>query len=69
MNKLVPPPNVLQIFVRNKLRDGLTRSEIAALIRQRLRWHELEPATMDNYAAERYRLAHELLQSLEENSN
>lgn len=62
----VPPSNVLQIFVRNKLREGLTHPQIAALLRQRLRWPQLDPGQMTEFGKERYELATELLRQLEE---
>lgn len=62
----IHPPHVLLIFVRNKQREGLTCPQIAALLRKRLRWDELEPETMDALARERYEAAREVLRELEQ---
>lgn len=60
------PPHVLQIFVRNRSRQGVTNQEIAATLRKRLKWHELDPEAMTDAGRERYRLVDEMLRELEE---
>lgn len=59
------PPHILQIFVRNKAREGLTRVEIAALLRKRLRWSTLDPGKMNDLGKERYYQVDEFIKQLE----
>lgn len=66
---IIHPPHILQIFVRNKTREGLTRPEIAALLRKRLRWHELDPDKMSDLGKERYWQADKLLKELDGQKN
>lgn len=62
---IIHPPHIMAIFVRNKTKEGLTRPQIAALIRRRLRWDTLDPADMTPLGQERYRQTAELLKELE----
>lgn len=59
------PPHILRMYVRNRMRDGLTEQQVARLLRELMHWSELDPASMDDYGQRRYRDVDEYLKGLE----
>lgn len=62
---LLPPPNIIQIFIRNRTAQGWPQERIATALRTRLRWDVLDPKMMSEEQRERYEATAELLGELE----
>lgn len=59
------PPHILKVYVDNRLSEGMTTSQVAARLRQELRWDELDPAKMHEMKRDCYWRVDEYLKELE----
>lgn len=66
MSKNVPSVWTLQIFVRNRTLGGWPREKIAAAIKKRIKWEEIDPAVLDDASRVRYAALEKLLGELVE---
>jgi hypothetical protein len=65
MNHL-PPLNIIQIFVRNRLANGWSHERVAAALRHRLHLADTNPATLSPEQRQRYDSITALLATLEQ---
>lgn len=63
----LPSPDTIQLFIRNRSKDGWTNAAIVTALRTRMKWAEIDEATLDGEQKERYREVGEMLRELERN--